>query len=124
MSLPDCKFRTSMGPDNRALCLSPIVSAPGQLVSLSQCERCRVYDRDVEPRDPATIEPAPEEYAEAGPCPFRGPVVRRETCKACGQRGQVAEVYSCEKFGACTLRARGLKGVKSCLGCEELPRGN
>ncbi|HEY1065886.1 MAG TPA: hypothetical protein VGE52_07245 [Pirellulales bacterium] len=59
---------------------------------------------------------------EAGPCPHRLAIVRQAECRACGQLGQLADVYGCAKHGECTLRRRGVEGAKNCLGCGDLPK--
>lgn len=87
-----------------------------------RCARCSfTYHKEVRHRCTRSNVPNQpvDQFAEAGPCPHRLPIVRREVCQTCGQRGQIADVFGCTKHGECTLRNRGLRGVQNCLACPD-----
>jgi hypothetical protein len=67
-----------------------------------------------------------EDYTRNIPgCPHRGQVVKRnQVCQACGNKGQLYDVYTCDLHGQCTLGNRRKAGdppMQACVSCPHLP---
>lgn len=80
-------------------------------------------------RDPEAHE---RQLLEAvGPCVHRGEIIAaKKTCKICGARGELYDLYACDLHGKCTLGNRSAAGDKEkphvCAGCPDaaLPVGS
>ena len=56
-------------------------------------------------------------------CIHRGPELRTEPCKICGDRDGTVSVYKCHKFSECTIHAHGIgfgvHKIAVCIACDK-----
>lgn len=82
---------------------------------------------------PESISPSVDEV-DSGPvehlflCPHRGDISHTTGCGGCGLKTEVAEVYTCEIYGLCTIHAKAIRTdgpssplVAVCISCPERP---
>lgn len=99
--------------------LKPIHSDPRQ----RRRSRAATPSAAMQPRDPMDSE---NQYLKIiQPCEHRGEVIETQVpCEACGQKGQLYNIYKCDIHGQCSLGQRRIAGdnsVRACISCTDGP---
>ena len=117
---PLCDFRGPVS-GNRCRCRSPRVQpAPDGLVPLTLCRICPQRVVDGVPIAPPAMPPPQPVRLDPGPCIHRGPIVREERCRLCGDRERIEPVHACALHGTCSLRRYAVGQPEPvCLRCDD-----
>jgi hypothetical protein len=67
-----------------------------------------------------------QEYDPDFSCVHRGPALRQEKCRLCGNRDKLVDVLACGIRGECTIHAHGIPGKSGrlavCIACDQIKR--